>query len=207
MLLRCCFNKFKLLVLLIIFLVCCLDKFNLLVVFLLFLRCYFTKFKLLVMFFVFLKCYFNKFKLLVILFVLLKCCFDKFKLLVVLFMLLKSMLVFFTSFLGFWSVFTLVLILMILLFNPCLLLSLSLNPSCASKINNHVCSQTYLKVMVKSITNLLDNCWNPSCTKSIILCFSTILIIALSTKIFKSFFFFGSFILSLLFFLFLKFIF
>jgi hypothetical protein len=48
-----------------------------------------------------------------------------------------------------------------LLFNPCPLLSLSLNPSCASKIDNHVpmqiYSQTCLNVMVKYITNLLDN--------------------------------------------------
>jgi hypothetical protein len=61
-----------------------------------------------------------------------------------------------------------------LLFNPSSLPSLLLNPTCASKINTHVltwiCLQACLKVLVKSITNLLDSCWSPSCRK---LCSST----------------------------------
>jgi len=55
-----------------------------------------------------------------------------------------------------------------LLFSSCLLPSLFLNPSYASKIGTHVptwiWSQACLKVMVKFITNLLDSCWSPSCS-------------------------------------------
>ncbi len=62
-----------------------------------------------------------------------------------------------------------------LLFSSCLLPNLLLNLSCASKIDTHVptgiYSQACLKVIVKSITDLFDNCWSPSCKK---LCFSTL---------------------------------
>jgi hypothetical protein len=60
-----------------------------------------------------------------------------------------------------------------LLLSSCLLPNLLLNPSCASKIGTHVptwiCSQAYLKVLVKSITNLLYSCWSLSYNK---FCFS-----------------------------------
>jgi hypothetical protein len=55
------------------------------------------------------------------------------------------------------------------LFSPCLLPSLLLNPSCASNIGTHVptwiYSQACLKVLVKSITDLVDIYWSPSCSK------------------------------------------
>lgn len=56
-----------------------------------------------------------------------------------------------------------------LLFSVCSLPNLLLNPSYASKISTHVptwiCSHACLKIWVKSITNLLDSCWSPSCSK------------------------------------------
>jgi len=62
-----------------------------------------------------------------------------------------------------------------LLFSMCSLPNLLLNPNYASKINTHVptwiCSHACLKILVKSITNLLDSCWSPSCSK---LCSSTL---------------------------------
>ncbi len=58
----------------------------------------------------------------------------------------------------------------------CPLSNLLLNPRCASKIGTHVpmqiCLQAYLKVMVKSITNFLNNCQTP---RSTILCSSVFL--------------------------------
>jgi hypothetical protein len=62
-----------------------------------------------------------------------------------------------------------------LLFSVCSLPNLLLNPSYASKISTHVptwiCSHACLKIWVKSITNLLDSCWSPSCSK---LCSNTL---------------------------------
>ncbi len=62
-----------------------------------------------------------------------------------------------------------------LLLNLCSLPNLLLNPNYVSKIGTHVptwiYSQACMKVQVKFITDLLDNCWNPSCNK---LCFSTL---------------------------------
>jgi hypothetical protein len=59
--------------------------------------------------------------------------------------------------------------------NSCLLPSLLLNPSFTSKIVTHVPMWIYLhahlKVLMKSINNLLDSCWSPNYSK---LCFSTL---------------------------------
>ncbi len=89
----------------------------------------------------------------------------------------------------------------------CRLSNLLLNPCCASKIGTHVpiqtCLQAHLKVMVKSITNFLDNSWSPRCTK---LCFSVFFnnsnscFIGYNSQIHHSF---GSFILFFSFFDFL----
>ncbi len=85
-----------------------------------------------------------------------------------------------------------------LLFSLCSLLNLLLNPNYASKIGTHVPTciylQVYLKVQVKSIIDLLDNCWNPSCNK---LCFSTLFNNSNSFFIYYNpqlCYFFGSFI-------------
>jgi hypothetical protein len=56
-----------------------------------------------------------------------------------------------------------------LLFSPCSLPSLLLNPSGASKICTHVpmwiCLQACLKTLMKIIIDLFDNCWSPSYSK------------------------------------------
>ncbi len=56
-----------------------------------------------------------------------------------------------------------------LLFSMCSLANLLLNPSGASKIGTHVptwiCSQACLKILMKIIINLFDNCWSLSYNK------------------------------------------
>jgi len=101
-----------------------------------------------------------------------------------------------------------------LLFNLCSLPSLLLNPSCASKIGNHVptwiYSQAYLKVLMKYITNLLDSYWSPSYNKlcfnmlfknfdSCYICYNAQLLYFFSSFIFYLFsFFFSNFVYNCL---------